>query len=176
MQESLLLSPSFRWCDAHPSCVPLGWENDSFSPFKRKGGRLRHVDGVFGVFGVFAVRGMMFKLRGSQIKPESVAVTFPSPKSPKGCSLSRNESPLQSVGPVLCWGSQGEAKPGDPAGTAPLGDCQSRLRPWWAWMSPETLCCGRYMVCSLLLAMANIILTAIYVKKFLCPIIIIQNR
>lgn len=48
MQESLLLSPPFPWCDAHPSCVPLGWENDSFRPFKRKWGGLQQVVGVLG--------------------------------------------------------------------------------------------------------------------------------
>lgn len=35
---------------------------------------------------------------------------------------------------------------------------------------------GWYKVCSLLLVMGKLILIRIYVKKFLCPIIIIQNR
>lgn len=49
VQESLLLSsPPFPWHVAYPSCVPLGWESDSISPFKRKRGGLQRVVAVLG--------------------------------------------------------------------------------------------------------------------------------
>lgn len=107
--ESLLLSHPLPWCDAHPSCVPLGWENDSFSPFKRKWGGLQivHIPSQFCVylelflccfvaffflhFFLFLPRDSTFFFWGSQLKPESGRVAWPSPSCPQGLLF------------VTCW-------------------------------------------------------------------------
>lgn len=82
----------------------------------------------------FPPHSLFLPLRGSQLKPESGRFAWPSP-SPQGLLFVTCWVPSWSVGPVLCWKSQDEAKTGQATGTAPLDTWQSRLKPWWTRMN-----------------------------------------
>lgn len=159
--------------NAHPSCVLLERENDTSCPFRRNGEGLEVVsiwDLCWEEYDVNAGAFFLPSLGSAWGYFYMFCFFFLTAKLPSWAAVFHPLA-LPSVGPVLCWVTEGDVKQESPQALL----LSATAKPSWAWMNPALP--RHYMVCSLLLEKVKVMFTWLYIDtKVLCSVFIIQNR